>query len=120
MKKRLLLWDIDGTLITTGGAGERALERIVATLRRREICGSRDRGPDRLRDCGQILAKYRIEPTAGKRGGFLDHYLGHLRNCCRSIDGRVLPGVPEILQRLHAIRTACWPCSPVIFVAAPN
>ena len=27
--KRLLLWDIDSTLITTGGAGEKALQRIT-------------------------------------------------------------------------------------------
>jgi len=27
--KRLLLWDIDSTLITTGGAGDKALKRVV-------------------------------------------------------------------------------------------
>ncbi len=29
MLKRLLLWDIDSTLISTGGAGEKSLKRIV-------------------------------------------------------------------------------------------
>ena len=104
MLKRLLLWDIDATLITTGGAGEKALKRIVARrfgvhddLRDIEIAGRTD-----TRIAASILAKYRIKPTAEHVAEFLDEYLQHLEELLPQIDGRVLPGVSEILERLHS------------------
>jgi phosphoglycolate phosphatase-like HAD superfamily hydrolase len=101
--KRLLLWDIDATLITTGGAGEKALKRIVEErygarddLRDIEIAGRTDTGI-----AASILRKYQVETTAENVAGFLDEYLHHLEELLPQISGRVLPGVARILQRLH-------------------
>ncbi len=103
MKKRLLLWDIDATLITSGGAGEKALKRIIEErfgvrddLRDIEIAGRTDTGI-----AASILRKYQIEPTAENVAEFLDEYIHHLAKLLPQISGRVLPGVAEVLERLH-------------------
>ena len=103
MPKRLLLWDIDATLITTGGAGEKALKGIVQRrfgvqddLHDIEIAGRTDTGI-----AASILRKYQIEPTAESVAEFLHEYLHHLEDLLPQISGRVLPGVAEILQRLE-------------------
>ena len=103
MPKRLLLWDIDATLITSGGAGEKALKRIIAErfgvrddLRDIEIAGRTDTGI-----AASILRKYQIEQTAENVAEFLDEYIHHLAKLLPQISGRVLPGVAEVLERLH-------------------
>ena len=101
--KRLLLWDIDATLITTGGAGEKALKRMIEErfgvaddLRDIEIAGRTDTSI-----AASILRKYQVEPNAKNLAEFLDVYLYYLEELLPQISGRVLPGVAEILQRLH-------------------
>ena len=103
MKKRLLLWDIDATLITSGGAGEKALKRIVEErfgvrddLRDIEIAGRTDTGI-----AASILRKYQIEPTARKRRGISGRLHPSPRKTAAA-DQRSCPaGVAEVLQRLH-------------------
>lgn len=104
MSKRLLLWDIDSTLISTGGAGDKALKRIVSQrygaeddFHDIEIAGRTD-----AHIVGSILKKYRIETSAGNVSGFLDEYIEHLTDLLPQLEGRILPGVREILARLHA------------------
>ena len=99
-QKRLLLWDIDGTLISTGAAGNRAIELATAQrfaggdLEGVEIAGRTDSGI-----AHQILAKYG-EPLAGQNvATFLDLYLELLAQELPRSKGRVMPGVLEILQR---------------------
>jgi len=106
MSKRLLLWDIDATLISTGGAGDEALKRVVAQrygveddLHDVEIAGRTDAGIAR-----SILEKYEIEPSARNVAGFLDEYVAHLAELLPQLDGHVLPGIAEILHRLHSRR----------------
>ena len=104
MSKRLLLWDIDATLISTGGAGEKALRRIV---QRRfgveddfhdiEIAGRTDGAI-----AASILRKYGVEQTDDKAAAFLDEYLAGLEEMLPQIPGRVLPGIAEILRRMEA------------------
>ncbi len=62
--KRLLLWDIDATLISTDGAGDKALKRIVERrfgvaddLHDIEIAGRTDAGI-----AASILRTYEIDP----------------------------------------------------------
>lgn len=103
MEKRLLLWDIDATLITTGGAGDKSLKRVVA-----ERFGVQDDLPD-IEIAGRtdvaiaraILQKYRIEPTPENLASFLDDYITHLAELLPQTSGRILPGVSEILQRMQ-------------------
>jgi len=103
MSKRLLLWDIDATLITTGGAGDKALKRVVAErygaeddLHDIEIAGRTDAGIAQ-----SILQKYGVEPNAIETAAFLDEYIAHLTTLLPQLNGRVLPGIAEILRRLH-------------------
>jgi len=104
VKKRLLLWDIDGTLISTGAAGQRAI--VLATAQRFggngdldgvEIAGRTDTGI-----AHQILAKYGEPITEESMRLFLDLYLELLAQELPRSQGRVLPGVLELLQRAES------------------
>ncbi|MGZ5019858.1 MAG: HAD hydrolase-like protein [Chthoniobacterales bacterium] len=104
MSKRLLLWDIDSTLLWTGGAGDKALKRIVRErygvnddFHDIEIAGRTDRHIVRT-----ILRKYKIEPNETNIAAFLENYLAYLAELLPQLNGRVLPGVKEILDRMHA------------------
>ena len=104
MPKRLLLWDIDSTLINSARAGMMSLKRVVATrygveddLHDIEIAGRTDAHIAR-----SILAKYRVAPTAENVSAFLDEYIAGLRELLPQTNGRVLPGVAEILERMYA------------------
>lgn len=101
---RLILFDIDGTLISSGGAGEKSLGIAVrelygpdATLEGVEIAGRTDTGIAR-----QILERQRQEVTPEKVMELLRTYLGHLKGQLGQTAGRVLPGVPELLEALKA------------------
>ncbi len=103
MSKRLLLWDIDATLVTTAGAGDQALKRIVErrygvedNLHDVEIAGRTDAAIVR-----SILRKYGVSATAENVGGFLDEYIEQLAALLPQLNGRIMPGVAEILERLH-------------------
>jgi phosphoglycolate phosphatase-like HAD superfamily hydrolase len=101
---RLLLWDIDGTLISTGAAGHRAIERATAQrfggngdLDGVEIGGRTDSSIAR-----QTLTKYGEPITEESLSSFLDLYLELLAQELPRSQGRVLPGILEILERLEA------------------
>ncbi len=106
MKPRtLLLWDIDGTLVTTGHAGEIALMdalhgkfNIRDNLDGVEIAGRTDRAI-----ATQILAKFNLPDTLENTARFLDGYIEALaaRLPERRAHGRVLPGIVEILEETH-------------------
>ena len=100
--KRLLLWDIDSTLITTGGAGEKALQRITkerfgasSDLHDIEIAGRTD-----INIVTSILRKYHVEPNEENVAPFLEEYIAGLSEMLPKVPGRVLPGVSELLRRL--------------------
>ena len=101
MPKRLLLWDIDGTLITTGAAGQRAVIRATAKwfgndsdLGGVEIAGRTDVGI-----AHQILEKHRELITDEKVTAFLDLYLKFLEEELPRSKGSVLPGVRQLLEK---------------------
>src|SRR6267142_863340 len=100
-KQRLLLWDIDGTLISTGAAGQRAI--VLATAERFggngdlegvEIAGRTDRSI-----AHQVLAKYGEPITDERMHAFLQLYLALLAQELPRSHGRVMPGVLQLLQR---------------------
>ncbi len=103
MKKRLLLWDIDGTLISTGAAGQRAIGLATAqrfggdgNLNGVEIAGRTDAGI-----AHQILEKYGEPITDEKVATFLDLYLELLEQELPRSQGQVMPGVLPLLRRLE-------------------
>jgi phosphoglycolate phosphatase-like HAD superfamily hydrolase len=102
LEKTLLLFDIDGTLLTTGGCGERALRLAVRDtfgveddLREIEIAGRTDTGIAR-----QLLRKYGREETDAGIASILANYLRHLPTLLPTAQGRLLPGVEVLLPAL--------------------
>jgi phosphoglycolate phosphatase len=102
MEKRLLLFDIDGTLVSTGGAGVRSLQLVIQKrygvhddLLDVEIAGRTDSGI-----ASSILQKYQVDPTPKNIEAFLDEYVGFLPETLSTTDGKILPGISEILIRM--------------------
>ena len=101
-KKRLLLFDIDGTLIHSGGAGIHALilafkERfgIDDDLDDIEIAGMTDSGI-----VLSILEKHKIPASHENMSALLDSYVHFLSLELPRRKGKLLPGVLELLERL--------------------
>ena len=100
---KLLLFDIDGTLLTSGGAGERALRLgfrdrfgIDDDLSSIEIAGRTDSGIVR-----EMLAAHRLPATPENIAAFLDGYLHHLAEEIPRTPGRLLPGILPLLDALQ-------------------
>ena len=101
----IYLFDIDGTLVSAGGAGKAALIDALAeafgiahTLDRLALSGRTDRAitADLLALCG-------LDDTDHHRARLLDAYLRLLPATLAARPGRVLPGVPPLLDRLAAM-----------------
>jgi phosphoglycolate phosphatase-like HAD superfamily hydrolase len=99
--KRLLLWDIDSTLVNTGAAGQHALVRATverfgdSDLSGVEIAGRTDRAI-----AHQILEKFGEPVTDQNVDAFLDRYVALLPEELPRRNGRVLPGIRELLEDL--------------------
>src|SRR5207248_4651625 len=94
-KKRLLLFDIDGTLVNTAGAGVESLKRTLHNrfgakddLHDIEIAGKTDRAI--IRD---ILRKYQVDPKEENIASFAQEYIHGLPLSLSRSRGRVLPGI---------------------------
>ena len=101
-RKRLLLFDIDGTLIHAAGAGLESVRRtlverfgIADDLRDIEFAGRTDSGIVMT-----ILNKHRIPTTNENIASFLDSYVHFLSLELPRRTGQILPGVLELLQKL--------------------
>jgi phosphoglycolate phosphatase len=101
-EKRLILWDIDGTLINSGSAGQHALVRATherfgsdADLTGVEIAGRTD-----IAIAHQILTKHGEPVTKANVESFLDRYVALLPEELPKGKGRVLPGIRELLETL--------------------
>src|ERR1051325_7379817 len=104
MQKRLLLFDIDGTLIHSGGAGVEALKRafkerfkIDDDLNDIEIAGMTDSGI-----VSAILKKHKIPANSKNVTAFLDSYVHFLSKELPRRKGKLLPGVLELLEKLKS------------------
>lgn len=102
--KKLVLFDIDGTLLLTGRAGEHALrlgfhERfgVDDDLSSISFAGSTDGAIVR-----QMFAAHAIPPTPENIADLLDGYVHHLAGELPRRQGRVLPGIVALLDALKA------------------
>jgi phosphoglycolate phosphatase-like HAD superfamily hydrolase len=98
--KHLLLWDIDGTLIASGGAGMRALEialrdvfGIEGSLTDIDFAGRTDTWIMR-----EIFRKFRLPATADNFCRCFDGYVAALPSAMNNPHTRVLPGVRDVLR----------------------
>jgi len=103
-KSTLLLWDIDGTLIVSQGAGVRAMERAL-TRRFGITCdlGVIDwAGRTDSWIVTEVLRHVGLEYTAENARAYLEAYLELLPiELQNGPQGQVLPGVPELLETCH-------------------
>ncbi len=99
---RICLFDIDGTLIRSGGAGQLAFENameVVFGIKTTNHCipfrGRTDRAI-----MGDLFAYCGVENNHQSWQLFLKAYLDHLPGCMDERDGDVLPGVVDLLDQL--------------------
>jgi phosphoglycolate phosphatase-like HAD superfamily hydrolase len=102
---RLVLFDIDGTLILTGGAGMKAFAESFAeefdlphATESMEFAGHTDRGL-----ACEIFRAYQIEPTEANFEKFTEAYTQRLSKHLPADNTQPLPGVVELLDAIEAM-----------------
>ncbi len=102
---RLALFDIDGTLIRTGGAGVQAFAKVCELefnvpdgTRELPFAGRTD--PSIIRE---FFGRHGIKPTRKNFQRFYDAYVFWLDHLLAQSEGRVLPGVREMIGELCAL-----------------
>ncbi len=102
---RLVLFDIDGTLILSGGAGEKAFGIVCAEefgvpngTANLNFAGRTDTSIIR-----EFFSQFRIAPSHENIRRFLDRYVFHLDHLLGQLRGTVLPGVHAMLRNLEAL-----------------
>ena len=102
MVKYLFLFDIDGTLLISGGAGKSAIKKAIT-----EVFSIPK--PDVTVDFGgrtdlslarEIFSLNNIPFKKDELNCYFKRYLHHLQNILPKTDGRVLPGVVPLLDEL--------------------
>ena len=98
----LVLFDIDGTLIRTGGAGVTAFERTFATEFRvpKATAGLSFAGRTDGSLVRQCFDRHQIDPTPGNFQRFFDVYVFWLDQLLAERQGEVCAGVTEFLAGL--------------------
>ncbi len=97
-----MLFDIDGTLLNSGGAGQAAMEvglarafGITAPTEGISVAGRTD-----FAIISDLLQYHSVEPTAENRQRIIEEYLAHLPLELSQREGLILPGVVELLEQL--------------------
>ena len=114
---RLVLFDIDGTLIHSGGAGEKAFSKVGA------VEFKVPNGTTQLRFAGrtdtsivrEFFVRNQIEPSRDNFRRFFDCYVFWLDQMLHQTAGKVLPGVSCMLEAFGAL-----PEPPVIGLLTGN
>src|SRR5438552_494927 len=98
------LFDIDGTLLSSGGAGKAAMEAALLEefglpqlVRQVAYSGRTDRSI--MRD---LLHFHAVEDVPHHLERLIAGYLRRLPECLHRHEGRVLPGIAELLETLAA------------------
>ncbi|MEW4488510.1 HAD hydrolase-like protein [Thalassoglobus sp. JC818] len=100
----VLLFDIDGTLLNSGGAGQYAMEQALL-----EVFGVA--GPyENILAAGRtdraittdLFSHHKIDPSEANWSTFQEAYFRHLPEALGKLDGVVLPGIVDLLDGLAA------------------
>jgi phosphoglycolate phosphatase len=102
--KRVFLFDIDGTLINTSGAGGAALNMALGDVfgvtepKKISLSGRTDRGI-----ALEFFEHHQIKADELNWTRFRDAYLARLRQLLPQRTGIILPGVQALLERMSAL-----------------
>jgi phosphoglycolate phosphatase-like HAD superfamily hydrolase len=106
----VVLFDIDGTLVTCGGAGRRAMERAFREHTDEHVSGFSFGGMTDRAIVRQALAAARVAIDDAILERTLEHYLAHLADeLPRSSGYSVLAGVEGALEMLEVEQSAGTP-----------
>jgi phosphoglycolate phosphatase len=103
----LLLFDVDGTLVLTGGAGARAMAcafeelfGVADAFQGAQMAGRTDHAI-----LAAALDRHDLQPDAANLARFPEAYVSHLRREIQKPDPRkgVMPGIRPLLDRLAAL-----------------
>jgi phosphoglycolate phosphatase-like HAD superfamily hydrolase len=101
---QVILFDIDGTLLLSGSAGQHAIKKSLSSNfgisepALVEIHGQTDRAI-----AAAFFSEHGIQDSDETWLQFRDVYLSHLPNSLEVCVGRLLPGVQELLDGLNAM-----------------
>jgi phosphoglycolate phosphatase-like HAD superfamily hydrolase len=114
---RLVLFDIDGTLIRTGGAGVKAFAKVFATefgavdgFEKLKFAGRTDRSLVR-----EFFGVHQVAATPENFNRFFEHYVFWLDHILRETHSHVCPGVWEFIRALQG-----WPQPPLLGLLTGN
>jgi phosphoglycolate phosphatase len=106
--ERLVLFDIDGTILTSGGAAgrafRRALEEVFGTSGPTNGYSFAGRTDPRIARDLLSMAGVAPETIEARLADVWDRYTGHLRREFTIVTPRVFPGVIELLARVEDAR----------------
>jgi phosphoglycolate phosphatase-like HAD superfamily hydrolase len=105
MADSLLLWDIDGTLVYMDRAGERAVLGAIRELYQRDLGAHLPvelQGRTDTSICRDLLAYLGVPVTPGEEKRFQLAYLSHIPATMPAGKARVLAGIREVLDAVHA------------------
>jgi phosphoglycolate phosphatase-like HAD superfamily hydrolase len=101
MQKTLILWDIDGTILHSTGAGMRALQLalgdvfgVTGSFEGIDFAGRTD--PLIIR---QIFSRYGIEASRENFTRYIEGYIAVLPGVLGQSDSRILPGAGELIRQ---------------------
>lgn len=99
---QILLFDIDGTLLNTGGAGQRSMELALQTMFSvaKETKGIPAAGRTDRAIVSDLFAYHDIEETPEVWETFQEIYFGHLVEVLPTLPGQTLSGVDRLLASL--------------------
>jgi phosphoglycolate phosphatase-like HAD superfamily hydrolase len=105
MADSLILWDIDGTLVYMDRAGERALLRVIKELYGRDLGAKLPvdlRGRTDTSIIRDLLGILQVEDGLEAQTRFRESYLSHLPATMPEGNARVLAGIHDALEAIHA------------------
>src|SRR5207244_885549 len=114
---KVILFDIDGTLIRTGGAGVRAFENAFRTAFRIsgatigvEFAGRTDSSIAR-----EIFRRHALDPSPENFARCFEAYVFWLDHLLGQHEGSVLPGVQAVVEQAGR-----WPQLPILGLLTGN